>query len=81
MTSSYVPIKIDYSDIYDTMAYFVGTPDGQGGHDSIAEKIGESGRQWTKKYWRRADMAFVFFSLSYRFQIGSDRCVEQILHV
>lgn len=78
---SYVPIKIDYSDIYDTMAYFVGTPEGQGGHDSIAEKMGEQGRQWTKKYWRRADMAFVPSHSSSSFRIDSDDCVAQILHV
>lgn len=54
---SYVPIKIDYSDIYDVMAFFVGTPDGQGGHDSIAERMAEAGRVWAGEYWRKADMA------------------------
>jgi len=39
------------------MAFFIGTPDGQGGHDSLAEKIGASGKRWAKEYWRRADMA------------------------
>lgn len=78
----YVPIKIDYSDIYDTMAYFVGTPDGQGGHDSIAEKIGESGRQWTKKYWRRADMASYMYRLVLEYTrlltIGEDAEVDYV---
>jgi len=46
--------------LYDIMAFFIGTPDGQGGHDSLAEKIGASGKRWAKEYWRRADMAWVF---------------------
>jgi hypothetical protein len=57
--SSYVPIKVDYSDVYDVMAFFVGMPNGQGSHDSLAQKIGEAGRQWAKDYWRYADMACV----------------------
>ncbi|GAA6001303.1 hypothetical protein JCM10207_006599 [Rhodosporidiobolus poonsookiae] len=60
----YVPTKIDYSDVYDIMAYFVGTPDGQGGHDSVAEKIGEAGRQWAQKMWRYEDMAAYMYRLS-----------------
>lgn len=54
---SYVPIKVDYSDLYDTLAFFIGTPEGQGGHDSLAEKIGENGRVWAQEYWRTVDMA------------------------
>lgn len=56
---SYVPIKVDYTDIYDVLAFFIGTPDGQGGHDSIAEKMAEAGRGWATTYWRRVDMACV----------------------
>jgi hypothetical protein len=55
--NSYIPLKIDYSDLYDIMAFFIGTPDGQGGHDSLAEKIGASGKRWAKEHWRKADMA------------------------
>lgn len=54
-----MPIKVDYSDVYDVMAFFVGMPNGQGSHDSLAQKIGEAGRQWAKDYWRYADMACV----------------------
>lgn len=63
---SYVPIKVDYSDLYDTLAFFIGTPEGQGGHDSLAEKIGENGRVWAQEYWRTVDMACVlsFFALT-----------------
>ncbi|GAA5850375.1 hypothetical protein JCM8547_001851 [Rhodosporidiobolus lusitaniae] len=60
----YIPTKIDYSDVYDILAFFVGTPDGQGGHDSIAERIGEAGRQWARDYWRKADMAAYMYRLA-----------------
>ncbi|GAA5979776.1 hypothetical protein JCM5350_002045 [Sporobolomyces pararoseus] len=60
----YVPLKIDYSDLYDIMAFFIGTPDGQGGHDSLAEKIGAAGKRWAKEFWRKADMAAYMYRLS-----------------
>ncbi|GAA5925127.1 uncharacterized protein JCM15063_004929 [Sporobolomyces koalae] len=60
----YVPLKVDYSDLYDIMAFFIGTPDGQGGHDSLAEKIGANGKRWAEEYWRRADMAAYMYRLS-----------------
>ncbi|KAK4054476.1 hypothetical protein OIV83_000970 [Microbotryomycetes sp. JL201] len=60
----YVPVKIDYSDLYDIMTYFIGTPDGHGGHDSVAERIGEAGRLWAKNYWRKADMAAYMYRLA-----------------
>ncbi|BGP48291.1 hypothetical protein JCM10450v2_004163 [Rhodotorula kratochvilovae] len=60
----YVPVKVDYSDVYDIMAFFVGTPDGQGGHDSLAEKIGEAGRRWARDFWRLEDMAAYMYRLS-----------------
>lgn len=60
---SYVPVKVDYSDVYDIMAFFVGMPDGSGGHDSLAAKIGEAGRQWARDFWRYEDMACVSPSL------------------
>ncbi|GAA5885978.1 hypothetical protein JCM6882_004220 [Rhodosporidiobolus microsporus] len=59
----YVPTKVDYSDVYDIMSFFVGTPDGQGGHDSVAEKIGEAGRQWARDFWRYEDMAAYMYRL------------------
>jgi hypothetical protein len=53
----YVPVKIDYSDVYDIMTYFVGTPDGRGSHDSVAERLGQQGKDWARTHWRFADMA------------------------
>lgn len=60
---SYIPIKVDYSDVYDVMAFFVGTPDGQGSHDDMAKRIGEQGKEFAKRHWRRVDMAAYMFRL------------------
>ena len=57
LSTSYVPVKIDYSDVYDIMTYFVGTPDGRGSHDSVAERLGAQGKEWARTHWRMADMA------------------------
>ena len=49
---SYVPVKIDYADLYDIMTFFRGTPDGQSGHDDLAEKIGTAGKMWARDHVR-----------------------------
>lgn len=58
----YVPIKVDYSDLYDVMTFFVGTPDGKGSHDDIAAKLAAQGKEWARTHWRREDMYVVDFS-------------------
>jgi len=63
---SYVPIKVDYSDLYDVMTFFVGTPDGRGSHDDIAAKIAAQGKEWARLHWRKEDMA----SYMYRLVLG-----------
>lgn len=50
------PIKVDYSDLYDTMAFFAGYPNGHPGHDDIAEKIAANGMRFTRENWRWEDM-------------------------
>ena len=74
----YVPVKVDYSDLYDIMAFFVGTPDGKGSHDDLAEKIGAAGKQFAQKHWRRIDMASYMFRLvlEYRRLLYQDMGVE-----
>ncbi|GAA5873960.1 hypothetical protein JCM8547_001588 [Rhodosporidiobolus lusitaniae] len=59
----YVPVKVDYSDIYDIMTFFRGTPDGLGGHDELARKIGLAGKHWARDHWRKQDMAAYMFRL------------------
>lgn len=60
---SYVPIKVDYSDLYDVMTFFVGTPDGRGSHDEIAAKLAAQGKEWARTHWRKEDMASYMFRL------------------
>lgn len=50
------PLKVDYSDLYDTMAFFVGWPDGTPGHDDLAEKIAMNSVEFVRDCWRWEDM-------------------------
>ncbi|KAH7096642.1 hypothetical protein BKA62DRAFT_491687 [Auriculariales sp. MPI-PUGE-AT-0066] len=52
----FVPVKMDYSDIYDTLAFFRGMPDGTPGHEEYAERIADAGREWVDQFWRREDV-------------------------
>lgn len=38
------------------MAYFSGAPDGTGGHDLYAQRIGQQGKEWVKESWREVDL-------------------------
>lgn len=47
---------MDYSDLYNTMAFFAGTPGGSPGHDDMAEKIAANAKRFTIENWRWEDM-------------------------
>lgn len=53
-----VPVKLDYSDLYNIMAYFDGGlgVEREGEHDDEAEKIAMEGKDWAERYWRGVDM-------------------------
>lgn len=34
----------------------MGSPDGRGAHDALAERIATAGKQWAADSWRREDM-------------------------
>ncbi|GAA6025765.1 hypothetical protein JCM10207_000786 [Rhodosporidiobolus poonsookiae] len=59
----YVPVKVDYSDLYDILTFFRGTPEGAGAHDELAKKIGTAGKNWARDHWRKQDMAAYMFRL------------------
>ncbi|KAL7005163.1 hypothetical protein EMMF5_005272 [Cystobasidiomycetes sp. EMM_F5] len=59
----YVPIKVDYSDLYDVMTFFIGTPDGRGSHDDLAAKLAAQGKEYARTMWRKEDMASYMFRL------------------
>lgn len=50
LNSSYVPVKVDYTDIYDIMTFFRGTPQGEGAHEDLAAKIGLAGKEWARDH-------------------------------
>ncbi|KAK4053911.1 hypothetical protein OIO90_003748 [Microbotryomycetes sp. JL221] len=52
----YIPLKVDYSDLFDIMAFFSGDLDGNDGHDDLAKLIADQGKEYTQKHWRYADM-------------------------
>ena len=57
----YVPVQIDYSDLYDSLIFFGGDLSGEGAHDDMAKKIAIAGREWVSKYWRQEDITAYMF--------------------
>lgn len=53
---SYVPVKIDYTDLYDIMTFFRGTPDGKGAHEDLAAEIGLAGKTWARDHVSTASL-------------------------
>ncbi|WRT67118.1 uncharacterized protein IL334_004084 [Kwoniella shivajii] len=70
----YVPIKLDYSDIHDIMAFFVGSPDGTvKGHDELAREIAKNAIEFVDTKWRLQDMqSFMFLLLLEYWRLMSD---------
>lgn len=57
----FIPLQVDYSDIYDVMAFFRGGPSGENAHDDLAYEIAMAGKSWAKKYMRWEDIeAYTF---------------------
>ncbi|PFH51587.1 glycosyltransferase family 90 protein [Amanita thiersii Skay4041] len=68
----YVPIQVDYSDLFDALIFFRGgldapeddaNPNSNGAHEDLARKIARAGREWSLKYWRREDLTAYMFRL------------------
>lgn len=60
---AYVPIKMDYSDLYSVLAFFRGSPSGRGSHDEVARRIARNGQCWVARTWRREDVEVYMFRL------------------
>ncbi|WVQ85782.1 hypothetical protein IAT38_007949 [Cryptococcus sp. DSM 104549] len=57
----YVPIRMDYSDLYDALAFFQGDISHTGGEPLLARTIAAEGKRWSDTHWRKEDMtAYVF---------------------
>jgi beta-1,2-xylosyltransferase len=46
---TYVPVKMDYSDLYSILAFFRGSPSGRGSHDEVARRIARNGQCWVER--------------------------------
>lgn len=57
----YVPVQIDLSDLYDSLTFFRGDLNGDGGHEDLAAKIALAGREWSKSFWRQEDLTAYMF--------------------
>ena len=53
---SYIPVKVDYTDLYDILVFFMGRSDGENDHDHLGKKIAQQGQDWAKHHWRLEDM-------------------------
>ncbi|GAA5828833.1 hypothetical protein JCM11251_005889 [Rhodosporidiobolus azoricus] len=60
----YIPVKIDYTDLFDIMAFFAGDLDGKNAHDDLAKQIADNGKDYAARFWRYADMEAYFFRLA-----------------
>ncbi|KAG5635493.1 hypothetical protein H0H81_011048 [Sphagnurus paluster] len=57
----YVPVQVDYSDVYDALVFFRGGLYGEGAHQELARKIASDGRTWSRTFWRKEDVtAYVY---------------------
>ncbi|KAG2036385.1 glycosyl transferase family 90-domain-containing protein [Suillus americanus] len=59
----YIPIQIDYSDLYDALLFFRGDPSGHGAHEDLAMKIAGRAREWSLEFWRKEDMVAYLYRL------------------
>ncbi|KAA1080927.1 F-actin-capping protein subunit alpha [Puccinia graminis f. sp. tritici] len=59
----YIPVKVDYQDLYDIMAFFLGDSNGLNAHDQVGKQIGQQGHDWTEKSWRLTDMQAYMYLL------------------
>jgi hypothetical protein len=51
------PMQLDFSDLYNIMVFFVGSPDGrQAGRDDLAQQIAEQGKKFAEEHWRWENM-------------------------
>jgi hypothetical protein len=59
----YVPVQLDYSDLYDALIFFRGDVQGRGAHDADAARIARAGTDWSKRFWRKEDLTAYKFRL------------------
>ncbi|GAA5887796.1 hypothetical protein JCM6882_000754 [Rhodosporidiobolus microsporus] len=70
----YVPVQNDFSDLWTTMAFFLGDEEGKGAHDAMAKEIAGEGKKWAQTHWRWVDMEIYMWRLLLEYSriIGRD---------
>lgn len=63
----YVPVQVDYSDLFDAYVFFRGGLYGEGNNDDLAQKIASAGRTWSLSFWRQEDMTAYFFRWGFQY--------------
>jgi hypothetical protein len=61
----YVPVQVDLSDLADSLTFFRGDINGEGGQDELAQKLAKAGRDWSLTFWRKEDMTAYMFRLDF----------------
>lgn len=60
----YIPAKLDFSDLADTMAFFAGSPSHPGvAFDETARVLGHNGKAFVQKMFRIEDLQAYMFRL------------------
>jgi len=62
--------QVDYSDMWDIMAFFRGGVNGEGAHDQLGKEIATAGKEWVKECYRWADLE----AYQFRFVLPSPLC-------
>lgn len=80
--SSFVPVKVDYTDLYDIMAFFSGDLNHEHGHEELAKRIAQQGKEFANKYWRWEDLEAYTFRLYLEWaRVSGEHSVISPVHV
>ncbi|KAI5479113.1 capsular associated protein, glycosyltransferase family 90 protein [Pseudohyphozyma bogoriensis] len=52
----FIPMQVDYSDMWDIMAFFRGGLNGEGAHDTLGKEIADAGKEWVRLCYRWPDL-------------------------
>ncbi|SCZ88022.1 BZ3500_MvSof-1268-A1-R1_Chr2-1g04138 [Microbotryum saponariae] len=59
----FIPMQVDYSDMWDILAFFRGGINGEGAHDALGKQIAMAGKEWVRSCYRWADLEAYQFRL------------------
>ncbi|GAA5897242.1 hypothetical protein JCM8208_003767 [Rhodotorula glutinis] len=59
----FIPMQVDYADMWDIMAFFRGGVNNEGAHDALGKEIALAGKEWVRECYRWADLEAYQFRL------------------